>query len=325
MKHSIPSIAPLTNADLHQLRLFQTVVRCGGLTAAEPELNVDRSTISRHLKALEERLGTTLCHRGRSGFALTDEGTRVYESAERLLAATSKFCTEVGEINDRVRGRLRMALFDKTLTNPEAHISTALGDFATRAPEVEIELHVGPTHQIEASVIDGAWQVGIIPTHRPSPALDYMPLFGERMLLYCGRDHPLFDQPDVPSKERDVWAQQYAGLGFHSPNMKTGNSFGLTRSAEAYDQEAVATLVLSGRFIGFLPTHYAKPFQDQMLLRPLYPQRFRYNCEFAAIFRSSPPPSRLIKIALDCLRRAHRQSPERATNTLRATAATDDP
>lgn len=305
MKQSSSPSALLTNADLHQLRLFQTVVRCGGLTAAEPELNVDRSTISRHLKALEIQLGTTLCHRGRSGFALTDEGARVFDAVERLLAAASRFRTEVGEINDRLRGRLRMALFDKTVTNPESHISKALGELAKRAPEVEIELHVGPTHQIEASVIDDAWQVGIIPTHRPSSALDYIPLFGEQMYLYCGHRHPLFEQPDDPAREREIWAQPYAGLGFHSPNMKTGNTFGLIRSAEAYDQEAVATLVLSGQFIGFLPAHYAKPFQDQKLLRALYPQRFHYQCEFAAIFRRSPPPSRLIKTALDCLRRAH--------------------
>ncbi len=305
MKQSSLPAGPLGDADLQQLRLFRTVVRCGGLTAAEAELNIGRSTISRHLKALETRLGATLCHRGRSGFALTDEGARVFDAAERLLTAVGRFRTEVGEINDRVRGRLRMALFDKTVTNPEAHIADALGDFAARAPEVEVELHVAPTHEIEAGVIDAAWQVGIIPTYRPSPALDYVHLFDEQMYLYCGRGHPLFAQTDVAGGERIVWSQRYAGLGFHSPNMETGNRFDLTRSAEASDQEAIATLILSGKFIGFLPAHYAAAFQAQRLLRPLYPRHFHYTCRFAAIYRRSPPPSRLLAIFLDCLRRAH--------------------
>ncbi|MGH8233559.1 MAG: LysR family transcriptional regulator [Rhodanobacteraceae bacterium] len=297
----------LADAGLRELRLFQAVVRCGGLTAAESELNIGRSTISRHLKALEERLGTTLCHRGRSGFAMTDEGTRVFEAAERLLTAVSQFRTEVGEINDRVRGRLRLVLFDKTVTNPDSHIADALGAFASRAPDVKVELDVAPTHRIEAGVIDNVWQVGIIPTHRPSPALEYLPLFYEQMRLYCGRGHPLFERPDVSGQEREVWAHRYAGLAFHSPNMETGNSLGLERAAEASDQEAVATLILSGRFVGFLPTHYARLFETQKQLRPLYPTRFHYNCQFAAIFRRSPPPSRLVQIILDCLRRAHPQ------------------
>lgn len=305
MQRSPTSDLTLSDVDLRQLRLFQTVVRSGGITAAEPELNIERSTISRHLKALEERLGVTLCHRGRSGFSLTDEGTRVFESTKRLLSAVTTFGTEVNEINDHLRGRLRVALFDKTVTNPAARIPTALDDFTSRAPEVGIELHVEPMHEIESGVIDGRRQIGIIPTYRPSPALNYMPLFGEQVYLYCGYRHPLFKQPDTPGNEKNVWSQRYAGLGFNSPNMKTGNAFGLTRAAEAFDQEAVATLVLSGCFIGFLPEHYADGFQSKGLLRPLYPERFQYTCQFAAIYRHSPPPPRLVEIILECLRRAH--------------------
>jgi DNA-binding transcriptional LysR family regulator len=312
MKHTPTPASQLSDTDLRLLRLFQAVARCGGLTAAESELNIGRSTISRHLKELETRLGATLCHRGRSGFVLTDEGTRVFDAAGRLLNAVSQFHTEVEEINDRLRGRLRLALFDKTASNPGSRIAIALGDFAKRAPAVELELHVAPTHQIEAGVIDGAWQFGIIPTYRPSPALDYLPLFDEQMYLYCGREHPLFAHRDVRGAERVVWSQRYAGLSFHSPNMDTGNRFEFTRSAEASDQEAIATLVLSGQFIGFLPDHYAAPFEAQGLMRALYPKRFQYTCQFAAIYRRAPPPSRLLEIALASLRRAHAQVTRRA-------------
>jgi DNA-binding transcriptional LysR family regulator len=311
MEQTSTSVSQLSDTDLRLLRLFQTVARCGGLTAAESELNIGRSTISRHLKDLEMRLGATLCHRGRSGFALTDEGTRVFDAAERLLTAVGQFHTEVEEINDRLRGRLRLALFDKTATNPNSRIAHALGDFARRAPAVDLQLHVAPTHQIEAGVIDGAWQLGIIPTYRPSPALDYLPLFDEQMYLYCGREHPLFARRDTSGGERIVWSQRYAGLSFHSPNMDTGNRFEFTRAAEASDQEAIATLVLSGQFIGFLPDHYAASFVAQGLMRALYPRRFQYTCQFAAIYRRSPPPSRLLEIALDSLRRAH--APAQAT------------
>ena len=64
----------VTDNDLRLLRVFRAVVACGGFAAAELELNINRSTISRHIKDLEMRLGVTLCRRGRGGFALTDEG-----------------------------------------------------------------------------------------------------------------------------------------------------------------------------------------------------------------------------------------------------------
>jgi DNA-binding transcriptional LysR family regulator len=64
----------VTDTDLRLLQVFRAVVACGGFSAAELELNINRSTISRHIKDLESRLNGTLCRRGRSGFALTEEG-----------------------------------------------------------------------------------------------------------------------------------------------------------------------------------------------------------------------------------------------------------
>ena len=78
----------LSDADIRLLRIFMAVARCGGLSAAELELNIGRSTISRHLKDLEIRLGLTLCHRGRGGFSLTQEGNRIFEAAQRLLSCS---------------------------------------------------------------------------------------------------------------------------------------------------------------------------------------------------------------------------------------------
>lgn len=46
-----------------------TVVRCGGLSAAQAELNVGQSTISMQVGQLEVRLGARLCERGQAVFA----------------------------------------------------------------------------------------------------------------------------------------------------------------------------------------------------------------------------------------------------------------
>ncbi len=44
------SIDSLTESDLRLMRIFRVVAESGGLTAAEICLNMERSTISRHLK-----------------------------------------------------------------------------------------------------------------------------------------------------------------------------------------------------------------------------------------------------------------------------------
>ena len=61
----------LYDVDLKLLRVFETIVKCGGFSAAQAALNVGQSTISEQMTQLEARLGVKLCQRGRSGFRLT--------------------------------------------------------------------------------------------------------------------------------------------------------------------------------------------------------------------------------------------------------------
>jgi LysR family transcriptional regulator, transcriptional activator for bauABCD operon len=295
----------LTDSDLRLLRVFSSVAACGGFAAAELELNINRSTISRHIKDLETRLGVTLCRRGRGGFALTNEGSQVLASAQKMMAAMAEFRHGVDELHQRLTGSLALALFDKTVSNPLCQISRALARFDEQAPDVHPQLHVLPINVIETGVIDGRFELGIIPTHRHSSSLDYYRLFDEQMYLYCGVLHPLYDPGGQAIDLESVRAQRYVGIGYHSPNMEITRELGLQRHATAHDQEAVAHLVLSGKYLGFLPEHYAESFVTRGLMRPLLPTILHYVCEFSAIVRHSPPPNRLAQTLLDALVQVH--------------------
>ncbi len=299
----------ISDSDLRLLRVFRAVVACGGFAPAELELNINRSTISRHIKDLETRLGVTLCRRGRGGFALTREGEQVHASALKMMAAMEEFQHEVDDLHQQLTGTLVIAIFDKTATNPACRIYRAFAAFDDLAPEVRPEIHVEPINAIERGVMEGRFHLGIIPDHRPSSSLDYYPLFAEQMYLYCAAGHPLFDMaPGRVSPDR-VRASKYVGIGYHSPNMEVSRGLGQQRHATAYDQEAVAHLVLSGRYVGYLPEHYAEGFATRGVMRLLLPDTFQYLCRFSAIVRHSPPPNRIVQTLLDALVAAHGSSP----------------
>lgn len=302
---NVAVLGQLGDADLRLLRVFKSVVECGGMASAELELNIAMSTISRHVKDLETRLGLVLCRRGRGGFALTPEGEQVYDAALRLLAATDAFRGSLHDIHRRLGGDLHVALFEKTASNPEAHIAEAVARFRQTAPQATLHLHVGTIGMIERGVIDGRYHLGVIPEHRHSETLAYHELFGETMQLYAGRGHPWFDAHDEPLGWDDLRQQDLAALGYHSPNMALTHQRRLERRATASDQEAVATLVLSGAFVGFLPDHYAEGFVRAGRMRAVAPEVLRYTCRFSAIVRQSPAPLRLTQAFLDALRAEH--------------------
>lgn len=303
---NMASIGQLSDADLRLLRVFKAVVDCGGMAAAELELNLAMSTISRHVKDLETRLGLVLCRRGRAGFALTPEGEQIYAATEQLLAATEAFRGSLHDVHRRLAGDLHVAVFEKTVSNPQARIAQAVAAFRQQAPQVTLHMHVGTIAMIERGVIDGQYHLGIIPEHRRSDSLAYDALFNETMYLYAGQGHPWFG--DAPGRHgwADLRRQDLAALGYHSPNMALAHERRLERAATASDQEAVATLVLSGAYVGFLPDHYAQAFVDAGRMRAVAPRTLFYRCSFAGIRRRAPGPLRVAETFRQALLQAHR-------------------
>ncbi|MEZ5606570.1 MAG: LysR family transcriptional regulator [Burkholderiaceae bacterium] len=299
-------LGQVSDMDLRLLQVFKAVVECGGMAAAELELNIGISTVSRHVKDLETRLGLALCRRGRAGFAVTAEGQRVYDETLRLLAAVDGFRASVHDLHARMGGKLAIALFDKTASNPAARIHQAIAAFAEQAPDVALELHVGTIQAIERGVLDGSFAVGVIPAHRTSGSLRYDRLFGETMRLYAGAGHALFDQERPALDWKALRARSdFAGLGYHSPNMELAHGRQLQRGATAFDQEAIATLILSGRFVGFLPEHYAAAFVQSGRMRAVAPAKLHYACDFVSVLRRSPQPARAALAFHQALLAAH--------------------
>ena len=299
------ALGQLSDMDLRLLRVFRAVADCGGMAAAELELNIGTSTVSRHIKDLETRLGLVLCRRGRAGFALTPEGQKIYAQTTQLLAATDAFRSSVDEIHQRMGGQLQVAVFDKTVSNPQAHIAQAIALFTQRASDVGLNLHVATLNGIERGVLDGQFHIGIIPGHRNSDTLQYSRLFDENMRLYCGAGHALFGADHSQLDWEAVRALPFAGLGYHSPNLQVSQRLQLTRMATGFDQESIATLILSGCFLGFLPDHYAQSFVARGQMQAVKPDVFQYDCEFFAITRRSPVASRATRAFLGCLEEAH--------------------
>ena len=64
--------------------------------------------------------------------------------------------------------------------------------------------------------------------------------------------------------------------------------------ATVSDMEAEARLILSGRYLGYLPDHFASRYVSEGLLRPIRPDLFSYKAPFQAAFDKSRAKSGLV-------------------------------
>ncbi|MEQ4537486.1 MAG: LysR family transcriptional regulator [Billgrantia sp.] len=290
-----------SDADLRLLRIYRKVVECGGFSAAEVELGISRAAISMAMNDLETRLGLRLCQRGRSGFSLTDEGAEVYQSTLQLLAAVEGFRTRVNGLHAQLKGELNIGITDNLVTMPEMHITHALSALKERGPEVRINIRMIPPSDIELAVLDGRLHTGVIPDLKVLPGLNYLSLYQEASQLYCSNEHPLFavEQVDETALARhDAVVPAYA----QTPEIKEVHE-PLRAAASASDREGIAFLILSGRYLGYLPTHYAERWVRDGRMQALNPKRWRYNTHYSAITRKGAPPNQVLESYLEELGR----------------------
>ena len=71
--------------NLNDLQLFVQAVESGSFTAAGRHLGIPKSTISKRVAELEERLGVRLIQRTSRSFALTDIGGEFFEHAQASI------------------------------------------------------------------------------------------------------------------------------------------------------------------------------------------------------------------------------------------------
>jgi LysR family transcriptional regulator, transcriptional activator for bauABCD operon len=297
-------LANLSEGDLRLLRVFAKVVEAGGFSAAQIELNVSQSTISTHMTALEHRLGLRLCQRGRSGFSLTEKGKLIYQASQRLFAAIEEFRSEAGAARGCLVGNLTVGIVDNLINNPACRLHDAITRFNLRAPEVQIGVQVAAPTEIERAVLEGRFDLGFGACGRHSPYLNYDDLFEERQVLYCGRGHALFERSGEVSVP-ELKGQQFARRAYAAPNkLPTGVRFSSTAVADL--MESVAVFILSGRYIGFLPTHFAQQWVTQDLMRPLLERTLGYQNPIYLVLRKTEQKKPILAAFLDELQNAHR-------------------
>jgi len=294
----------LGDSHIRLLRIYKAVIEAGGFAGAEAELNITRPAISVAISELESLLNMRLCHRGRSGFSITQQGQTVYDSVLQLLASLEIFKSQINGINTDLVGELNIGITDNLVTNSQMRITRSLSAFKTLAPDVVFNIRMIPPHEIEAAVLDGQLHVGVVPDFRTLSGLSYLPLYKEKSLLYCSEQHPLFNQELDVLTDKCLANYDAVVPSYPQPLSIKRQQKMLKATATSTDREGMAFLILTGQFIGFLPTHFAQHWVSQDTLRPIDPQRRSFHTNFSAITRKGARANVILDTYLQQLSKA---------------------
>ncbi len=123
--------------EIEEVMAFLRVAETGSFTAAGERLGVPKSTVSRRVARLEDKLGVQLLHRTTRSLALTEVGAVFHESAGRALAGLEEATLAAREGRETARGHLR-------LTAPydigAGSLAPIIAAFTREYPEVTVEV-----------------------------------------------------------------------------------------------------------------------------------------------------------------------------------------
>lgn len=96
--------------ELRRLRYLVTLAMRLSYSRAAEELGISQSALTRAIQSLEKEMNLRLFDRDPAGVSLTEEGRRVVEKAEALLASAKDFEHQVLRTSMRAEGRIRFGL-----------------------------------------------------------------------------------------------------------------------------------------------------------------------------------------------------------------------
>jgi len=149
--------------DLNELIVFARVVQAGSFIAASKALGIPKSTVSRKVADLENRLDTRLLQRTTRTLSLTDAGRLFYDHCARIASEVESAQLAVTSLKETPRGVLRV-----TCGPNASYLAPIVRDYLQRYPEVRLEL-VTTTRAVD--LVEERFDVGIRAGRLPDSSL----------------------------------------------------------------------------------------------------------------------------------------------------------
>lgn len=178
------------------MRAFVRAANAGSLSAAARQMGISPAMATKHVDALEARLGVKLFHRTTRRLSLTEAGNDYLDACQRILADIDEAEANVSSQRVIASGLLRMNV---PLSFGTRYIAPLLPSFSRRHPAVKVELGLNDS---QVDLIDGGWDMAVRIGRLADSSLQARKL-ADCPLVVCAAPSYL-DERGIPRKVADL-------------------------------------------------------------------------------------------------------------------------
>lgn len=180
------------------LEAFVAIAEHGSFHRAAEALALTTTALSHRLRKIEADLGAPLLIRSSREVSLTGAGHDLLPDARRLLKELSD---SYAAVRARAQHRRRLLSFACLPTVAHTAMPAILSGFASRVPDLTIEMHDIPASRIAQLVQSGTAEFGITIVSAQLPDLRVRALFDEPYVLLVPPGHALAALPAISNDD----------------------------------------------------------------------------------------------------------------------------
>lgn len=181
-----------------RLKVFKTVADRLSFTKAAAELLISQPAVTKQINELERLLGKPLFLRHGNRISLTDDGVRLLEYANRILALYGELRDAFVEEQGAFSGEIRLGA---STTLSQYVLPGLLAKFRKFYPDVRVTLFNGNTEQIERQIADGKLDFGMIEGTASNPALHYELFMDDELVLVTSASNTSFTREEITAAD----------------------------------------------------------------------------------------------------------------------------
>ncbi len=183
--------------DLNEMAIFAKVVEAGSFTKAADRMGLPKSTVSRKISQLEERLDVRLLNRTTRVLKPTETGKLYYQHCSKMLEEAEEADRAITKMQAEPTGVLRISA---PLSFGEKFLQEALHTFLSKHPQISVDLVLDNKNlDLVVDEIDVAFRVGPL----ADSSLVARKLGPAQMVLLASKAYA--DREGLPLKPSDLY------------------------------------------------------------------------------------------------------------------------
>jgi DNA-binding transcriptional LysR family regulator len=251
--------------EIQQLKYFLEVAEKGNFTAASAELSISQSSLSKHIKALEEELGVKLLDRNTRSVKLTEAGSEFKEYAFRTVEAYREIMFRMDEYRDKNKKTLAIGTIP---VMSQYGITSLIAAFMKQHKDIDVDIVEGRGHEVLELLDSMKVDLAFIRTvSLPGKGYRVNPLVDDELVLVVPCDHPLADRESVDlamaANENFIFLD--SGPGIHDLCLKACRESGFEpRILHEYSRiETIVGVVREGIGVSLLMRKVVEYFESK--------------------------------------------------------------